>query len=335
MRSQNPTDRCADPALSRHLTPSCFGDTTDAEREAFAAHLIDCDACWEEVQRLEAAMRVLREDASVMQPLIASDVVAVLGVSGKLKTPFGGHWRHAVVASLGCAGLFPLALIVETAFEFDRFGASALALAPALMAIGLVTSLGALAIDWWRTKNDRADGLILALVVLLFGCGGAFAVARTVLPNAPIVHATFLTYTAQAGFLKSLLQLAPLMLLLVFLPFHAVVAMQRELSKGRFRLTLDLLAGDPDAVTPTGCLFISVRTLGLIVAAAAIGNLYALNHLLENLLPSPNANLFTVIDELRWALYFGIAIEGLIWYSWALNDVRREARMRDENLGSA
>jgi hypothetical protein len=327
------TDGCSAPTIGLYATPYCFGDATDEEREAFAAHLIDCDACWEVVQRLETAMRVLRENASVMQPLIASDVVSVLGVSGKLNVPFGGHSQHAIAASASCAGLFALALIVETAFEFDRFGAKALSLVPALFAIGMATSLAALAIDWWRTKNDRADGVLFALVVLVLGCAGAFALARTILPNSPIVQATFLTYTAQSGFLKSLLQLAPLMLLLVFLPFHAVVALQRELSQGRVRLTLELLAGERGAIAPKGCIFPSIRTVGIIVAMAAVGSLYALSHLLENLLPSPQVNFFTLADELRWALYFGLAIEGLIWYSWALNELRREARMLDEYRG--
>ena len=43
------------------MTDYCFGDLTDEDkRRAFEAHILDCDACWEEVQRLDAAVKALQ-----------------------------------------------------------------------------------------------------------------------------------------------------------------------------------------------------------------------------------------------------------------------------------
>ncbi len=63
MSQDEPKDqpKCTDPELSKLMTDYCFGDLTDEDkRRAFEAHILDCDACWEEVQRLDAAVKALQ-----------------------------------------------------------------------------------------------------------------------------------------------------------------------------------------------------------------------------------------------------------------------------------
>ena len=51
---------CVDLAMSELLTGYCFGDLNEEQQFAFEAHFLECDACWEEVQKLDRAVQALR-----------------------------------------------------------------------------------------------------------------------------------------------------------------------------------------------------------------------------------------------------------------------------------
>ena len=51
---------CTDPKISAYMVDYCFGDLPEDKQRIFEAHILDCDACWEEVQRLDQAVQVLR-----------------------------------------------------------------------------------------------------------------------------------------------------------------------------------------------------------------------------------------------------------------------------------
>src|SRR5690349_12573149 len=77
--------------LGTVLTSYCFGQLTHEERENVERHLLDCDSCWREFQRLDAAVRTLRFDHTLNPGRAVHDAVALLGLSGRLDRRFGGH----------------------------------------------------------------------------------------------------------------------------------------------------------------------------------------------------------------------------------------------------
>jgi hypothetical protein len=48
-------------------------------------------------------------------------------------------------------------------------------------------------------------------------------------------------------------------------------------------------------------------------------------HLLDNLKQGAYTNLFVHILQLRWGLYMALGIEALVWYYFALTELKREA----------
>lgn len=330
MTDKSGLDGCAAPAVGQYLTPYCFGDATEAEREAFAAHLIDCDSCWEEVQQLEAAIRVVREDSSMIEPVVAADAVAVLGLSPRLNSAFGGHSGYVMAASAGYAVLCVLGLCAEVAYQFDRYVYDVLRVVPVLLLTVFAASVTAFALAWWRTRNGKTDALAWSILSILLGVGLGFGAGAAVLPATPIVQASFQTFTAQAGYLKSLLQTLPLSVFMMLMPFQFIVTLQRELKAGRYQITRDLLGGAAEAIPPRGSVFVRVRTLVALVAILVCVGLYMLSHLLENLQPARYANLFTLIAQFRAVVYFTLAVVSLVWYYRTLNELRREATVMTE-----
>jgi hypothetical protein len=330
MTNEPESSRCAAPSLGRYLTPYCFGDATEEEREAFGEHLLECDCCWEEVQQLEAAIRLLREDSTLMEPVVAADAVFVLGLSRKLDSLVAGHVGHALAMSAGYSVLCALGLLAEVAYAFDRYGRDALRVAAVIVVVVVVASLAGFGVAWSRTRAGKTDGLAWSIASILAGIGAAYVAGAAILPPTPIVVASFQTFTAQAGYLKSLLQTLPLSLFLMLLPFHSIVALQRELKEGRYQSVKALLNGAPDAIPPRGSVLLRPRMLAVFVAALAGVGLYMLSHLLENLQSSPYRNLFTLIAECRATLYLVLAVLGVVWYYRTLNELRREATAMTE-----
>ena len=84
---------CIDQRLGEALTSYCFGGLTEDERRAVEEHLLECEACWAEFQSLDASVRSLRFDDTIRPTLPVQKVVSLLGLSGRLNRPFGGHYK--------------------------------------------------------------------------------------------------------------------------------------------------------------------------------------------------------------------------------------------------
>jgi hypothetical protein len=88
-------EHSAGPHLGRSLTSYCFGSLSDQERDEVEQHLMSCEVCWEEFQRLDAAVRTLRFDVALRPLLPVNEVASLLGLSSRLDRPFGGHGAFA------------------------------------------------------------------------------------------------------------------------------------------------------------------------------------------------------------------------------------------------
>lgn len=316
--------RCSTPELNDYVAAYCFGDASEDERRLFEAHLLDCDFCWEEVRRFSAAVETLRSGKDLIRSVSPADVSALIGPSAKLQWPFAGHTIHVLVASALYALLYVVGLLSEVAYAFDRLGGAALRIAPLVFLWILATSVLALWGCWKCLVQRRVAGLAVSI--------GAFASAALLLygalcfflPASPITQASFQTYTAQAAYMKGIRYALPLAAVFCLVPFHFVVAMQRELKDDHHRLGLALLTGESWAVAPPSAFFIRVRSLWVTLLVLLLISIPMSSHLFDHLTAGPYMNLFTHLMQLRWILYFGFALECLAWYSRALNEIKRE-----------
>jgi len=311
--------------LNRSVTQYCFGEVSESERQVFEAHLLECDFCWAEVQRLGRAVRMLRLDRRLTRSIFTVEIAASLGISGKLRQALGGHWVHAAVASVVYALLFAVALPLEVAYRFDRYGKQALQISILLFAWIFLTTVLALFLDWRAVTSGSRTGLLHSI-----GCASVSALilylaVHPFLPPKPITEAAFQTYTAQSAYLKSIFYYLPYAFIFIFTPFHFVLTMQSEFAAGRHGLGLGLLTGSRPAVPPRGAIFVRVWVLGGLLLLGTIVSIIMGSHLLDNLAQGAYANLFVHILQLRWCLYMALGLESLVWYYFALTELKREA----------
>src|ERR1017187_3600714 len=131
---------CGDPALKRYLVDYCFNAITDKQKRLFEAHLLECNSCWEEVQRLHEAVEALRADKAALSSLTPTQLARAFGSSSEAFHPYAGHRLHVFVASGLYALNFVAILFLEIAYQFNRFGFTAFVVAPVVVAFVFGTS---------------------------------------------------------------------------------------------------------------------------------------------------------------------------------------------------
>jgi hypothetical protein len=318
------TNECTAPELGNLLTAYCFKRATEEEKRLFEAHLLECACCWREVQRLDAAVQVLETDHSLMQTLTPIEMASAVGISTKLGLPFGGHLWHAVASGVLFGLLYAVALLVEIAYEFDRYKQGALLLAPVLFSWMIIVTLGAMWADWRLTLTGRHGGLWLALLVQLAGIGLLFGGVSLFLPATPITKLTLQAYSAQAAYLKSICYFIFLQSLFALLPFHFIITMQRELQNGRHRSALGFLNSDRMSVAPRGVFPVRFWALALLLTVIISVSLFLHHNLMSHLLNVPGMNLFASLIWIRLLLFYAAGAECLIWLYRSLNELKRE-----------
>jgi hypothetical protein len=312
------------PTLNRQVAGYCFGDLTEEEMRSFEAHLLDCDFCWHEVERLEAAIGLLRTDRDMTERFSPADAVALFGISSRVTWPFAGHLWHVLASCTLYALLYSVALLVEVAYQFDQFGSAALKIAPLVFLWILATSMAGLAVDWRRTQQRRTKGLTLSVSTFVAAALLLHAALWLFLPGYPLVQASIQTYTAQAAYLKSVIYFLPVAVVFLLLPFHFVVVMQRELQLGRHNPALALLTGERHSITPPKAVYLRLSWLLVALAVIVLVAIPMGARLFDNLRPGAYMNLFTQLVLLRTLLYFGLAVACVAWYSHSLNELKRE-----------
>ena len=316
--------QCAAPELSRLLTSFCFGRASESEQARVRAHLLECDVCWEEAQKLESATQVLRTDRSLMKSLTPRDIATAFGISSKLELPFGGHLLHALAACGLYAALYAVALVAEVAYQFDRYSHSAIPAAVVAFFWIWGTSVAGLAADWKLTERGSARGWLCSAAIFLISALILFAGVSFYLPKTPVTELTMQAMTAPAAYLKTITYFLVLKAIFLLPTFHFALAVQRELQAGRHRMILSLLAGDRLSVAPRGSLYIRIWFLiGLLVVMAGAA-LFLHFNLVSHLRQAPYMNLFTNLIQTRLMLYFALGVECVAWYARALNEIKRE-----------
>jgi hypothetical protein len=105
--------------------------------------------------------------------------------------------------------------------------------------------------------------------------------------------------------------------------------MQRELKEGRYIYALEFLTGHKLRLAPKGALYPPFKFLVAVLIIMMLVSVFLTNNLLTHISPGPHMTLFTNLVYLRLILYYGLGIECLAWYYYALNELRRECRVAE------
>lgn len=324
---------CSEPEVFEALTAYAFGDELNSvTRERVDRHLRICPTCAAELRRLSSAIRVLRHDPHLTPLLPAPDVVSVLGLSGRLEMAFGGHIRFATAAAALFAWLHAVPVVVEVAYEFDRYGSIAVGGGVGAFLWMLGVTLTGL---WVTTKDIQVGGagVTKGLTVWLAGTALLCAVLWQIFPAEPTVLASFGTWPSNLGYLKSVFYawlVGPVFLLW---PFQFVLSMQRELARGRHQGIVRLLSGDKGAIPPRGTLQPPLWALAVLWSGLFVFNYIGVNHLFSALQPDPHANLFRALVLLRSGAWMVLPAVCLIWYAHLRTELRRQAAFSAQLLG--
>jgi hypothetical protein len=314
---------CSQPALNQRIADLCFDLEEGEERTALEAHLLVCDACWTEFQRVSDAVSVLRSEKTRLEPVVAADMIQLVGLGGRLHYRLGGHVAIVGTISAAYGLMMALALLAEVAYRWDVYGRWA----PTVSFVIGVTSAALCFVSFDMARRrliaGRTNSIVSALVPLF---AWAVLVAVAVAPflsSAPIVLARFQTMTGRLGWIKSVAQALEVPLLSL-VPFHFVLSMQYELWSNRVARVLRLLTNDPMRVTPRGTLFIQPLLVGAVFVLFAGWWIVGTAHLLENLQPGPYFTLFMAVAMSRMMVVLLSLLTVLIWYTRILNDLKRE-----------
>lgn len=244
-------------------------------------------------------------------------------IASQLSRPFAGHLWHVITSCTLYALLYTIALFVEIAYQYDRFGESALKLSPPVFLWILGTSIVGLGMAWKRAQHEKSKGFILSLFIFAGAGLLLYVVLGLFLPKFPITEANFQTYTAHGAYLKSVCYFLFLAVVFLIIPFHFVLALQKELQAGRSDVVLNLLAGERRSVAPRGAIYLKVWWLGLFLFVVAVISPALTAHLFDNLKPHLHMNFFMQLVLWRILIYLVLGLECLLWYYWSLNRIRR------------
>jgi hypothetical protein len=335
MLASDVMEPCQDPRLNQAIPAFCFNELSEAERDAFALHLLDCPACLAQVERLQACADAARFDPRLKPMRPTPAVLSVLALSGRLEQAFGGHQLFVSVACVLYGLLFAASVWTELGYSYGRYAALAWALTPVAGCGSAAVLAAAFVADLRRVVRGRADGLVWSISVALSGVVLLTSTCMALLPDTPTVQATFQVRSAAGGFQKNVFNYFLPSLLFLLPTFHTVVALQRELLAGRHAATFALLARKPEGVTPRGVWLVPLwGLLAILLFGVAIGY-HGVNNMLDHLVPGPYASLFSIALYVRAAVWYIVALMAMAWYQRCLDELKREALAGIRLFGAA
>ena len=228
-----------------------------------------------------------------------------------LQKSFSRHLAYILINSLLYGLLFWIALLLEIAYQFDRFGTIALWLGiPLILWIAATSFVG---LTWIENlvRQEKRNVLFIGLTFFVGGTILACLAMSYFLPNEPITAASFQTQPAFAAFLKnSLIYFLPLGVIFILIPFHFICVQQSEMLKtfsSSSKMGLSLSDKGTINLRPS-----FLFGLWLFTVAYSIFSTF---HLLDNLLPGQYHNLFVTLVFLRFFVYFSLGLICIIWHN--------------------
>lgn len=235
---------------------------------------------------------------------------------------------HIHVASALYGALAGVMVLVEVAYEFDKYFRLALPLSLLAFFWAYFTSATGLRAAERFVEQGRRAGLVFVIGAFISAAVVLYLGVSWFLPPLPITRQTIGASTAQAAYLKAVVYHLLLALPFLVVTFYFTQALHRELRSGQYRPVLRLLAGSRRSVPPKGTIYLRVWALTLILAFYMAYAVLAHHSLVGTLEPDPFKNIFIILLWVRLAVFLGFSIECLIWYSWALNEMKRVCLLR-------
>ena len=327
-----PSSRCSTPELNDLLTAYCFGRASQEEQQRVREHLIECEVCRREALRLEAAVRVLDTDRSLVRTVTPGDVAAAFGLSGRLSEPFGGHRAHCLIVSAVYALLGALCLVIEFAYEFDRYASAGVPAALLAFVWLFGSSLAGLWLDWKMTSAGKKYGLTTAFVVFALAAVALYIGACLILPARGITQLTDSSAPAQTAYQKDLIYHIVVMFFFCLPTLHFVLAMQREMLAGTHKSVFGLLTRNQLIVPPRGVAYPRFTLLLAVALPICLYSIYAHHNLMSKLQPGPYQPLFALLVQVRLAFFYILIVKCLYWYSGMLNEIKRECLLAEQAI---
>ena len=221
------------------------------------------------------------------------------------------HFAFILFSSLFYGLLFWIALVLEVAYQFDRFGSMILWQGiPLILWIAFMSFAG---LTWTKylVEQKKRNALFVGLAFFVGGAVSACLVMSYFLPDQPITIARFQTQPASAAFLKnSLIYFLPLGVIFVLIPFHFICVQQREMSE-----TSALSSPNASFILNKELVNLRPSFLFGVWSLMVVYSILSTFYLLDNLLVGKYHNLFVILTFLRFFVYFGLGLGCLIWYN--------------------
>ena len=228
------------------------------------------------------------------------------------------HRVHVVFASLLYALLYAVAVVIETAYGFDRYGRVAVLLTlPIFCWIGGTTLLG----FWAESRlaaSGRLGGVVVATSVTLFAAASLLTALRRFLPGSPITLFSFQGLTAHAAYSKDASYFYALGIIFLLLPYHYVVSVESEIRLGRRGSVGELLAHQTRSDPRHLALYFRPSLLLVLLVGAGIWSQLSIAHIFEHLRPSLYMGLYMNLLQIGRFLAFVLGLECLAWYHLSL-----------------
>lgn len=257
---------------------------------------------------------------------VNSDLFDQLKISVNVNgsTVFLNQTLHIHISSALYGALAGVMVLVEVAYEFDKFFVLAAVLAPLAFCWAYISSTFILRAAERFVEQGRRDGLVRVIAMFIGAAIILYIGVSWFLPPVPVTRQAVAASTAQAAYLKAVVYHILMALPFLVAPFYFTLALLWELRRGEHRAVLRLLTGSRRSIPPQGTIYLRIWALALILGFYAAYAALAHHSLVGTLQPSPFKNIFIILLWVRLAIFLGFSTECLIWYYWALNEMKRE-----------
>jgi hypothetical protein len=226
----------------------------------------------------------------------------------------------AVMSSVLYAMLYVEALWTEVGLQLDRYVRQMLGATPIIFVLIFATTFFALRLCHRRTFRGSNYSLMPSLCLLLASGLAAYGLSWVLLPQLSINGPG----KPQEAYFRNMSAFLAAGSFCLLVPYHFVLTMQRELSKGKHAMALRFLTGEKDGVLPRKAVYLNLRLVFVFLVAVGFSIWWG-NEMYFNTLPaSPYRSFLVSMILFLWFHYHALAAGWLFWYHRMLNELKRE-----------
>ncbi len=240
------------------------------------------------------------------------------------KFAFGQDTAYILGISGIYGSLFGLALILEIAYQFDRFRYKSIILAALTLLFVATSTIFTFYFVKSQIKTGKKNSLIVGAFIIILSAVLVCLSLASFLPTEPITAASFQTQTAFGAYIKNIFfYFVPPFIVFSLIPFHFVMTLKKEIAIGNAQDVVALLSNDSKQASPFGAIYFHPLWLSCLLVVFAILSLYSGFSLFDNLQVNEYHNLFISLLIARNLCVFGICSYSLIWYETSINSIKR------------